>query len=105
MYGGAAPKYGVGWRTSKSYATATRMTIHEPTNALTSAEETTETNDATTGPPADPTRPRGNEIAPEMTVTRRPVTRIAPKSDHRWPFVICQLRESPPTALSFSIMI
>jgi len=34
-----------------------------------------------------------------------PVTRIAPNSDHRWPFVICQLRESPPTALSFSIMI
>jgi len=68
MYGGAAPKYGVGWRTNKSYATATRMTIQEPTNALTNAEETTETNAATIGPPADPMRRRGNEIA---TVRRR----------------------------------
>src|SRR6266581_2510419 len=65
----------------------------------------TESNAATIGPPTDPTRFRGKEMAAVMTPARMKVTRIAPSSDHRWPRVICQLRESPPTALSFSIMI
>src|SRR5437879_11726445 len=50
-YGGAAPKYGAGRRTIKSYATATRMTIHEPTKALARADETTDQKPVTMGTP------------------------------------------------------
>src|SRR5206468_12349211 len=87
-YGGAAPKYGVGRRTISSYATATRITIHEPTRALTTAEETTDTNADTIGPPAEAAKPRGTEIAALMTPPRMETMRIEPRRDPRWPRVI-----------------
>src|SRR5439155_230309 len=82
-----------------------RITIHEPTRALTTAEETTDTNEDTIGPPAEAAKPRGTEIAALMTPPRMETTRIEPRRDHRWPRVIRQLLERPPTALAFSIMI
>src|SRR5438445_13387017 len=80
------------------------MTIHEPTRALARADETTDTKPVTMGSPAKVANVRGTEIAALMAPARRDETRIAPSRDHRWRRVICQLLESPPTALAFSIM-
>src|SRR2546426_7734843 len=69
------------------------------------SEETTDTNADTIGPPAEAAKPRGTEIAALMTPPRMETMRIEPRRDHRWPRVIRQLLERPPTALAFSIMI
>src|SRR3989454_5901188 len=104
-YGGAAPKKGVGRRTINAYATATRMTVHEPTKALIRAEERTDTKADTMGSPAEEAKARGTEITVPITPARMDAMRIAPNRDQRWPRVIRQLLERPPTAFAFSIMI
>src|SRR2546422_10570500 len=63
MYGGAAPKDGGGGGNNKSYATATRMTVHEPTKAPINAEDSTETNAAAIGPPADTDETKGDQMS------------------------------------------
>src|SRR2546427_401692 len=77
----------------------------EPTKALIRAEERTDTKADTMGSPAEEAKARGTEITVAMTPPRMDTMRIAPNRDHRWPRLIRQLLERPPTAFAFSIMI